>query len=138
VLPGKPPITRAVGWLVARQHQDGGWADDRAGGAGPAHAGPARASTARASTARASTARASTARASPALTGMALAALLAAGGAQTLPVTQRAADWLTRAQLPDGGWGYHERAGSPGGAVGADQLVVPLAALGRYLGAGRR
>jgi squalene-hopene/tetraprenyl-beta-curcumene cyclase len=99
VLPGKPVITRAVGWLAARQHQDGGWAD-------------------------------------PVSTGTGLTALLAAGGARTLPAARHAVDWLVQAQLPDGGWGYPERAGSSADG-GFDQIVTPLTALGRYLGASR-
>jgi len=58
-------------------------------------------------------------------TSLALTALLAAGGSWPGGGMAAAASWLARAQAADGSW-----AGSP------DGIVLPLAALGRYVTAG--
>jgi len=110
VLPAKAPVRSAVAWLLGRQNEDGGWA-------WVAHAPRPQAQA----------------------TACALTALLAAGGAAVGAgdAVDRAADWLVRAQQPDGGWRDETiRAGRsarrrrgpllPG-------LLMPLAAVGRYV-----
>jgi squalene-hopene/tetraprenyl-beta-curcumene cyclase len=115
VLPGKPAVRGAVGWLLAEQNSDGGWHLGEI--AGPRRPGGSDAVG----------------------TAHALTALLAAGEAR--PGVAAAAEWLTRAQLPDGSW--------PAPVAGAiaptcgrrrpvgehspvDGILQPLVALGRY------
>jgi squalene-hopene/tetraprenyl-beta-curcumene cyclase len=116
VLPGKPSMTGAVGWLLAQQNPDGGWHLGDVDGPGPAGSDPAG-------------------------TAHALAALLAAGG-ETAVGVDAAAGWLVRAQLPDGSWGApgsaagrarQWRQASLGPPVAG--VLLPLSALGRYAAA---
>jgi squalene-hopene/tetraprenyl-beta-curcumene cyclase len=117
VLPGKPSMTGAAGWLLAQQNPDGGWhlgdvdGPERPGGSDPAG------------------------------TAHALAALLAVGGDSAAGV-DAAAGWLVRAQLSDGSWGAPEsaagrarqcRQASLGPPVAG--VLLPLSALGRYAAA---
>lgn len=102
---------RAVEWLLARQHADGGWHE-------PLPAGD--------------TAVAS----SPTHTAWAILALLAAGGEQQGAV-ERGVAWLVGAQAADGTW--EERTGTAPGfgrcPAHRQQLAAvcyPLMALGRY------
>jgi squalene-hopene/tetraprenyl-beta-curcumene cyclase len=115
VVPAKAPVRSAVAWLVGRQNVDGGWAWVQ----------PAPRSQAQA-------------------TACALAALLAAGGAAagagTGDAIDRAADWLARAQQPDGGWRDETIRGGRSAARRRGPLLpgllMPLAALGRYVAIG--
>jgi squalene-hopene/tetraprenyl-beta-curcumene cyclase len=132
VLPSKSPIRGAVDWILSQQNLDAGWAPAAPGGASEAAA-----------------------------TARAVSALLAAGGVETVDSVDLAADWLVRAQHPDGGWsegrsrshrgGLSDQAdddeqasanGRPTGRSSARRrgplvlgLLLPLAALGRYVGA---
>jgi squalene-hopene/tetraprenyl-beta-curcumene cyclase len=118
VLPGKPSVTGAVGWLLAERNADGGWP---VGGI----AGPSR----------------RPGRSDAVGTAQALSALLAVGGAGR-PDADAAAGWLIRAQLPDGSWACPARAadsplpGQPArpADVGhsAAGVLLPLRALGSY------
>jgi len=113
VWPAKSPVRSAVGWLLRRQNADSGWAF-------AAHASGSQAQA----------------------TACALTALLAAGRA--VPgagdAVDRAADWLVRAQQPDGGWRDETVRGGRSTARRRGPLLpgllMPLAALGRYAGAG--
>jgi squalene-hopene/tetraprenyl-beta-curcumene cyclase len=118
VLPSKPSVTGAVGWLLAEQNADGGWA---AGGIAEPSPRPG---------------------CSDAVgTAQALSVLLAAGGAGR-PGVDAAAWWLIRAQLPDGSWTgpgpaaepplrpQPERSDSVGPLVAG--VLLPLRALGMY------
>ena len=122
VLPAKPPVESAIGWLLGERNADFGWSW-ATGSAG--------------SQARASQARA---------TACALAALLAAGGPAAATAIDLAADWLAHAQQPDGGWRdevvHASAAPRSGGRSSARRrgplvpgLLLPLAALGRYVAA---
>jgi squalene-hopene/tetraprenyl-beta-curcumene cyclase len=112
VLPGKPSMTGAAGWLLAQQNGDGGWHLGDVDGGG--HQGGSDAVG----------------------TAHALAALQAVGG-DTAGI-DAAAGWLTRAQLPDGSWAGPRSPvdRSPRwwpvsfGPVGG--VLLPLRALGRY------
>jgi squalene-hopene/tetraprenyl-beta-curcumene cyclase len=117
VLPSKPVVTGAVGWLLAEQNADGGWR--RGAITGPGGPGDSDA----------------------AATAQALTALLAVGGAAQ-PGVAAAAEWLIGAQLPDGSWrapaapARYPTVMSRG--PGADHspvagLLLPLVALGRYV-----
>lgn len=116
VLPGKPSVTGAVGWLLAEQNGDGGWHPGEI-------SGPRRP------------------RGSDAVgTAHALAALLAAGGDIGTGV-DAAAGWLIRAQLPDGGWAAPVAAAYPPTCrrrlpaaehSPVDGVLQPLVALGHY------
>ncbi len=115
VQPGKPSVTGAMGWLVARQNPDGGWHLGDAGGT----PGPGGGSDAVG-------------------TAHALAALLAGRG-ETGPWVHAAAEWLVCAQLPDGSWRIPAAAGGrPPGPLPASAgpsaagALLPLGALGRY------
>jgi squalene-hopene/tetraprenyl-beta-curcumene cyclase len=113
VLPAKPVIRTAVGWLLARQNLDSGWA-----------AGLAQTSSDAPGTAHA------------------VAALLAAGDAELSDPVGRGADWLVQAQQASGCWGDSSAGrNAPGRRAGLGPgLLLPLTALGRYLaarGAGR-
>jgi squalene cyclase len=117
VLPGKPSVTSAVGWLLAQQNADGGWylgdLDDPRQPAASDSAG----------------------------TAHALSALLAAGR-ESEACVDAAAGWLISAQLPDGSWPAPEltdarahalrRPGSFGPPVSG--VLLPLRALGSYAG----
>jgi squalene-hopene/tetraprenyl-beta-curcumene cyclase len=117
VLPGKPSVLGAVGWLLGERNADGGWP---AGGIVAPSPRPD---------------------CSDAVgTAQALSALLAAGGAAP-PDVDAAAGWLIRAQLPDGSWacpaaaypplhGQPERPGSVGYPVAG--VLLPLRALASY------
>jgi squalene-hopene/tetraprenyl-beta-curcumene cyclase len=134
VLPGKPFIRAAVDWLLSEQNLDAGWSPAVPGSPSEAAA-----------------------------TARAISALLAAGGAETVDSVDLAADWLVRAQHADGGWsegrghsyrgGLSDQAdddelaganGRPAGRSSARRrgplvlgLLLPLAALGRYVAAGQ-
>jgi squalene cyclase len=129
--PGKEQIRRAVGWIVATQNADGGWADQPVL-AGQAETGPDRCSTAVA-------------------TASAVLALVAAGGADTGRSAELGVRWLIRSQRQDGGWDEPQRAdpaspgdwrrpsradpASPGGwrKPPLSRICYPARALGRYL-----
>ncbi len=139
VVPGKPVIRSAVDWLLCRQNPDGGW-----------HSGPAL------SDYEVRPGPVPQAGSEVAATARAVLALLAAGGeaagsgaastvaASTVAASTAAAaagaDWLTRAQRPDGGWS--ERADlvvRPAGRNSARRrgpllpgILLPLGALGQY------
>ncbi len=114
VLPGKPSMTGAVGWLLAQQNPDGGWHLGDVDGGGQRGGSDAVG------------------------TAHALAALLAVGG-ETAVGVDAGAGWLIRAQLPDGSWALPGRAperaprwrqASFGPPVAG--VLLPLSALGRY------
>jgi squalene-hopene/tetraprenyl-beta-curcumene cyclase len=133
VLPGKPAVTAAVGWLLTEQNADGGWQLGEI--AGPRRPGGSDAVG----------------------TAHALTALLAAAGERPSSVTASpdgetrsgidgGADWLIRAQLPDGSWPWPpspSAAGQPAsrsrqphaGHSPVAGVLLPLAALGRYVAA---
>jgi squalene-hopene/tetraprenyl-beta-curcumene cyclase len=115
VLPGKPAVRGAVSWLLAEQNSDGGWHLGEI--AGPRRPGGSDAVG----------------------TAHALTALLAAGEAR--PGVAAAADWLIRAQLPDGSWPAAvggacapacRRRRPPADHSPVDGILQPLVALGRY------
>jgi squalene-hopene/tetraprenyl-beta-curcumene cyclase len=117
VLPRKPPMTGAAGWLLAQQNSDGGWHLGDVDGPGPPGGSD------------------------PVGTAHALAALLAVGG-ETAVGVDAAARWLVRAQLPDGSWAApgsvagrapRWRQASFGPPVAG--VLLPLSALGRYAAA---
>jgi squalene-hopene/tetraprenyl-beta-curcumene cyclase len=119
VLPGKPSMMGAAGWLLAGQNADGGWHLGDVDG--PRQLGDSDA----------------------AGTAHALAALLAAGR-EPAAGTDAAARWLIRAQLPDGSWALPGlpadrapswRTASLGPPVAG--VLLPLTALGRYVAAVR-
>jgi squalene-hopene/tetraprenyl-beta-curcumene cyclase len=117
VLPGKPAVTGAVGWLLAEQNPDGGWHLGEI--AGPRRPGGS----------------------DPVGTAQALTALLTVDGAAR-PGVDAAAEWLIRAQLPDGSWPSPQAAADrsvrcrPGGAGDpVAGILLPLRALGRYAAA---
>jgi squalene-hopene/tetraprenyl-beta-curcumene cyclase len=114
VLPSKPSMTGALGWLLAQQNADGGWHLGDVDGPGPPGGSDAVG------------------------TAHALAALLAADGHAAVGV-DAAAGWLIRAQLPDGSWAGpgsaadrapRWRPASFGPPVAG--TLLPLSALGRY------
>jgi squalene-hopene/tetraprenyl-beta-curcumene cyclase len=116
VLPTKASVKHAVAWLLRHQNADGGWAQVPCAPGSSAQA-----------------------------TACALAALVAAGGAEAAAAAGRAADWLVGAQQPDGGW--RDDQGATAGRIGGRTstrrraallpgLLMPLAALGRYVTAG--
>jgi squalene-hopene/tetraprenyl-beta-curcumene cyclase len=114
VLPGKPSMTGAAGWLLAQQNADGGWHLGDVDGPGPPGGSDA------------------------AGTAHALAALLAVGG-ETVVGVDAAAGWLIRAQLPAGAWAgpgsaadraSRWRPATSGRLVAG--VLLPLGALGRY------
>jgi squalene-hopene/tetraprenyl-beta-curcumene cyclase len=119
VMPGKPPVRSAVGWLLSRQNLDAGWPGTAAARAGR---GQGRG------------------RSDPDATALALTALLAAGGTEVTDPADLAADWLVRAQHADGGWQVASAdATRPGAQAGSRRrgpltpgLLQPLAALGQY------
>jgi squalene-hopene/tetraprenyl-beta-curcumene cyclase len=112
VLPAKAPLRTAVAWLLDRQNADGGWAWVAREPRSQAQA-----------------------------TACALAALLAAGGAAVGPgdAVDRAADFLVRAQQPDGGWRDEPLRGGRSAPRRRGPLLpgllMPLAALGGYVAA---
>jgi len=119
VLPGKPPIRRAVAWLVAHQNADGGWGEDLRSYDDPSWAGRGTSTASQ--------------------TAWALLALLAAGGAEAADSVERGAGWLADTQRPDGTWDEPQYTGT--GFPGAFyinyhlyRLVFPVSALGRYIG----
>ena len=116
VLPAKASIRSAVAWLLLRQNEDGGWAQLTCADGSAAQA-----------------------------TACALTALVAAGGAEAGAAAELAAHWLVEAQQPDGGW--RDDPGATPGRIGGRNsprrrgsllpgLLMPLAALGRYVAAG--
>ncbi|HSR85652.1 MAG TPA: prenyltransferase/squalene oxidase repeat-containing protein [Streptosporangiaceae bacterium] len=118
VLPAKPPVKSAIGWLLRERNADFGWSWAR--GSAGSQAQP---------------------------TACALAALLGAGGPAAATAIDMAVDWLAHAQQPDGGWrdevvhaSAAPRSGGRSSARGRGPLVpgllLPLAALGRYVAAG--
>ncbi|HTZ94248.1 MAG TPA: prenyltransferase/squalene oxidase repeat-containing protein [Streptosporangiaceae bacterium] len=144
VVPGKPVIRSAVDWLLAGQNPDGGWHSGAALPDGELRSGRQRQHGSEA-----------------AATGRAVLALLAAapgtaaqgtaaqgtgttatgtGGAAAAAAAAAGADWLMRAQRPDGGWS--ERAEPTGRAAGRNTgrrrgallpgILLPLGALGQY------
>jgi len=82
--PSAPEIRRAVGWLLARQHPDGGWGEAGASYWEGAPHGDAPYSTA-------------------SQTAWALLGLMAAGEAAN-PAVERGIDYLVATQNADGGW----------------------------------
>ncbi len=117
VLAHKPSVTGSVGWLVAQQNPDGGW-----------HAGDVNERPGRGGSDAVGTAHA-------------LAALLAARGDAAVHGDEAAA-WLIGAQLPDGSWpapaaaadaGLPERLRPHAGRSPVASVLLPLAALGRYV-----
>jgi squalene-hopene/tetraprenyl-beta-curcumene cyclase len=110
VRPAKPPVRSAVAWLLHRQMADAGWAF-------AAHAAGSQAQA----------------------TACALTALLATGRAMpgAGDAVDRAADWLVRAQQPDGGWRDEPVRGGRSTPRRRGPLVpgllMPLGALGRYV-----
>lgn len=114
VLPGKPSMTGAVGWLLAQQNPDGGWHLGDVDGPGPPGGSD------------------------PVGTAHALAALLAVGRKSAVGV-DAAAGWLVRAQLPDGSWaapgsaaGRAPRWGQASFSPPVAGVLLPLRALGAY------
>jgi squalene-hopene/tetraprenyl-beta-curcumene cyclase len=114
VLPGKPSMTGAAGWLLAQQNSDGGWHLGDVDGPGlPGGSDPVG-------------------------TAHALAALLTVGG-ETGAGVDAAVGWLVHAQLPDGSWAapgpaadraprWRRASVSPPVAG----VLLPLSALGKY------
>lgn len=110
VRPGKTCITGGVGWLLAQQNADGGW--HLGGITEPPGAGDS----------------------DEAGTSLALTALLAAAGNCAVGAGARnAAGWLVGAQRADGAWAGPQGAGGRSVSGPPDGILLPLAALGRYL-----
>jgi squalene-hopene/tetraprenyl-beta-curcumene cyclase len=115
VLPGKLPVRSAADWLLRRQNADGGWA-------WAAHASSSQTQA----------------------TARTLAALITvsadAAGGELSDAIDRAASWLVHAQQPDGGWRDEAilggRSSARRRAALLPGLLVPLAALGRYVAMG--
>ncbi len=142
VLPGKPAIMAAVGWLLSRQNPDGGW------NSGTELPGPVALPRAVEVPERGVPAegedRLGPPRprpwSDPAGTARAVAALLTAGGGLAGDAADAGAGWLMRAQRADGGWSDGiGAAGKPDGRNSARRrgsllpgLLLPLAALGQY------
>ena len=124
VRPGRPAITRALGWLVAHQRDDGGWGEDLRSYRDAAWAGRGESTASQ--------------------TSWALLALLAAGcGAGGTDVRDQAVErgirWLCEHQRADGTWDERQFTGTgfPGDFYinyHLYRLVFPLTALGRYVG----
>jgi squalene-hopene/tetraprenyl-beta-curcumene cyclase len=146
VLPSKPVIRRAVNWLVEHQNLDGGWGEDLRSyeddsGQNEASQNDSCQNEGSQNGARSSEASgqgwAGRGESTASQTAWALLALLAAGGAEDS--VERGIGWLTRTQLPDGGWDEPQFTGTgfPGDFYinyHLYRLVFPVSALGRYLG----
>ena len=119
VLPNKPVIRRAVGYLTARQNADGGWGedlrsyDDQSSWSGRGESTASQ-------------------------TAWALLALLAAGGDDAMTAAGRGVAWLAQTQREDGTWDEPQFTGTgfPGDFYinyHLYRLVFPVCALGRYV-----
>ena len=114
---GKPCMTAGAGWLLAQQNADGGW-----------HLGSVTSPPGPGDSDEAGT--------SLALTALLAACGSSAGGNPVGDSAAAAASWLLRAQLADGSWAGPE-AGAQSASGRTDGILLPLAALGRYVAAGR-
>jgi squalene-hopene/tetraprenyl-beta-curcumene cyclase len=104
VVASKPPVTRAVGWLLERQSDsDGGWDETGAGG------GPARSA--------------------PLPTARAVSALLAVGDPGLSGPIERGIAFLVMSQQADGSWtGPKHASGTPRSDHGGQPVIPGLAA----------
>ena len=121
VLPGKPPIRRAIGWLIGHQNADGGWGEDLRSYDDPGWAGRGDSTASQ--------------------TAWALLALIAGGAAdaEVSDSIERGIRWLADTQRPDGTWDEPQFTGT---GFPRDfylnyhlyRLAFPVSALGRFAG----